>query len=186
MAIRPDREGADNRTIVWGDRRSYSSSSTDRRPGVRVPEIERKFTVETVPQQLLGPGSPIRQGYLTVEPVEVRIRARDGTHELTAKSLGGLRRIEVNVPLTAGQFGELWSLVTASVEKTRHLVETGGVVVEVDVYAGKLEGLVVAEVEFPTEQEARDFDPPAWFGREVTEDRRFRNAALARANTRPD
>jgi len=114
-----------------------------------VPEIERKFTVEMVPEQLLGPGSAIRQGYLSVEPVEVRVRSRDGAHELTVKSLGGLRRAEVNVPLTSDQFDELWPLVTAVIEKTRHLVELGGALGEVDIFGGKLVGLVVAEVEFP-------------------------------------
>jgi adenylate cyclase len=151
-----------------------------------MPEIERKFTVETVPEQLLGPGSAIRQGYLSVEPVEVRVRSRDGAHELTVKSLGGLRRAEVNVPLNSDQFDELWPLVTALVEKTRHLVELGGALGEVDVFGGKLVGLVVAEVEFPSEQEARDFAPPKWFGREVSEDSRFRNASLAGAEAPPE
>jgi adenylate cyclase len=150
-----------------------------------VPEIERKFVVDRAPEQLLGAGSAIRQGYLSVEPVEVRIRAREDAHELTVKSLGGLSRVEVTVPLTAGQFEELWPLVGAAVEKTRHLVDLDGAVVEVDVYGGKLAGLVVAEVEFASEQEAASFVPPNWLGREVTEDRRFRNAELARAEAPP-
>jgi adenylate cyclase len=150
-----------------------------------VPEIERKFVVELAPEQLLGAGSAIRQGYLSVEPVEVRVRAQGDAHELTVKSLGGLSRAEVTVPLTAGQFEELWPLVGATVEKTRHLVDLDGAVVEVDVYGGKLAGLVVAEVEFPSEEAAASFVAPAWLGREVTEDRRFRNAELARAEAPP-
>jgi len=71
-----------------------------------VPEIERKFKVETLPEDLLGPGSEIRQGYLSVEPVEIRLRARDDARELTVKSLGGLRRVEVALPLTPEQFDE--------------------------------------------------------------------------------
>jgi adenylate cyclase len=151
----------------------------------RVPEIERKFKVEVVPNGLLGPGSAIRQGYLSVEPVEIRIRAQDGARELTVKSLGGLSRVEVGLPLTAGQFDELWPLVIAFVEKARHRVGLGEAVAEVDVYGGKLAGLVVAEVEFASREEALGFAPPDWFGEEVTEDERFRNAALARAATPP-
>jgi adenylate cyclase len=152
-----------------------------------VPEIERKFTIDEVPDGLLeGRGSAIRQGYLSIEPVEVRIRSYDGdSHELTVKSLGGLSRTEVNVPLTADQFEELWQLVERVVEKIRHDLELGGHTVEVDVYGGKLEGLVVAEVEFSTEREAVDFARPPWFGTEVTDDKRYRNAALAAADGPP-
>src|SRR5262245_52635927 len=150
-----------------------------------MPEIERKFTVAGLPEGLPGPGAKIRQGYLSVEPVEVRIRAEDEARELTVKSLGGLSRVEVGLPLSAEQFDELWPLVIAFVEKTRHRVELGEAVAEVDVYGAKLEGLVVAEVEFASEEKALAFSPPSWFGDEVTEDERFRNSALARVTTPP-
>ena len=150
-----------------------------------MPEIERKFKVETLPEDLLGPSSEIRQGYLSVEPVEIRLRARDDARELTVKSLGGLRRVEVALPLTPEQFDELWPLVTAFVEKSRHLVQLAGALAEVDVYGGKLRGLVVVEVEFTSEEEAASFVPPHWFGDEITEDSRFRNAALALAGKAP-
>lgn len=151
-----------------------------------MPEIERKFAVVEAPAEVLQtPASTIRQGYLSVEPVETRIRSRDGVHELTLKSVGGLRRAEVNLPLSARQFDELWPLVERVVEKTRRAVELDGHVVEVDVYTGKLEGLVVAEVEFSSEGEAAGFQPPAWFGREVTDDLRYRNSALALADVPP-
>jgi CYTH domain-containing protein len=47
------------------------------------------------------------------------------------------------------------------------------------VYSGALTGLMVAEVEFPSEEAARAFVPPAWFGREVTNDSRYKNRRLA-------
>ena len=50
---------------------------------------------------------------------------------------------------------------------------------EVDEYAGALDGLVVAEVEFADEETARGFEPPAWFGRELTDDWRYANRSLA-------
>jgi CYTH domain-containing protein len=152
-----------------------------------MPEIERKFLVGDLPVEVRDAGADdLRQGYLTTEPVEVRIRSRAGhVHELTVKSAGGLSRAEVNVPLTREQFDELWPLVERSIEKERTVLTVGDLSVEVDVYRGKLAGLVVAEVEFPTEAAARAFTPPAWFGAEVTTDRRFRNAALAAAAAPP-
>lgn len=152
-----------------------------------MPEIERKFLVRELPEEVRrGNADRIRQGYLTIDPVEVRIRSRgDRLHELTVKSGGGLSRVEVNVALTSGQFDELWPLVQRSIEKERTLLQAGDADVEVDVYGGALAGLVVAEVEFGTEDEAHTFQPPAWFGADVTDDARFRNAALAVADRPP-
>lgn len=152
-----------------------------------MPEIERKFLVRDLPPEVReARPDHIRQGYLTLEPVEVRIRSRaDRPHELTLKSTGGLTRAEVNVVLTPEQFEELWPLVQRSIEKQRTVLELEGWTVEVDVYVGKLAGLVVAEVEFGTEAEAELFAPPAWFGVEVTTDDRFRNSALATAESPP-
>lgn len=150
-----------------------------------MPEIERKFVVDEIPAGILERPDKIRQGYLSIEPVEVRVRSRGDTHVLTVKSLGGLTRTEVELPLNAAQFDELWPLVQAVLEKQRQIVDLAGLLLEVDVYEGKLAGLVVAEVEFGSEAEAESFVPPEWFGREVTDDSRFRNAALAQADGPP-
>src|SRR5512133_1343241 len=145
-----------------------------------MPEIERKFLVDDLPEEVrASTATHIRQGYLTVEPAEVRIRSSDTSHELTVKSLGGLTRAEVTLPLTPEQFEELWPLVQGSIEKERARYEVDGGTAEVDVYRGPLAGLVVAELEFPSEAEAAGFVPPPWFGTEVTTDPRYRNAALA-------
>jgi adenylate cyclase len=146
-----------------------------------MPEIERKFLVDDLPEDVrVTPATHIRQGYLTVEPAEVRIRSSDDTsHELTVKSLGGLTRAEVTLPLTPEQFEELWPLVQRSIEKDRTRYQVDGGTAEVDVYRGQLAGLVVAELEFPSEAAAAAFVPPHWFGTEVTTDPRYRNAALA-------
>ena len=56
----------------------------------------------------------------------------------------------------------------------------GGLVIELDVYTGDLEGLVVAEVEFDSEEAAEAFAPPEWFGEDVTDDVRYKNQRLAR------
>ena len=66
--------------------------------------------------------------------------------------------------------------------KVRHFVPLGeGLRAEVDVYAGELDGLRTAEVEFDSRADADRFEPPAWFGEELTGDERYANRSLATA-----
>jgi adenylate cyclase len=147
-------------------------------------EIERKFLVAEVPADLGDhPSGRLRQGYLAVEPggSEVRIRQDHATTVLTVKRGTGRTRVEEEVPIERAAFDRLWPLTEGRrVEKVRHLVPAGdGLVLEVDVYDGDLEGLVVAEVEFPSEAAADAWVPPAWLGAEVTADERYKNHNLA-------
>ena len=152
-------------------------------------EIERKFLVAEVPDGLERSGaSEIRQGYLAVDgEAEVRVRRRDDAATLTVKRGAGRAREEAEIEIDAASFETLWPLTLGRrVEKTRHLVPTdGGLTIELDVYSGALRGLVVAEVEFDDDDQARAFAPPAWLGAEVTEDPRFKNQALARDGAPP-
>ena len=145
-------------------------------------EIERKFLLNAVPPLVEGrPWSRIDQGYIAIaDDVEVRIRARDDEHLLTAKGGQGLVRREVTVPLSAEQFEELWPLTAGRrVRKRRWVIAHDDVELEIDVFDDDLEGLVVVEVEFASTEVGRGFTPPEWFGPEVTDDPRYRNAALA-------
>ena len=75
---------------------------------------------------------------------------------------------------------ELWPLTEGRrLHKRRHVIPHGDLQIEVDVYEGDLEGLVVAEIEFASEEEARGFEPPDWIGEEVTGDVRYLNETLA-------
>src|SRR5580765_8127269 len=97
-------------------------------------EIERKFLVSDPPDEI-GTQTHIRQGYLSIEPAEVRVRSRDDEqHELTVKSVGGLTRTEVSVALTPEQFEGLWPLARSSVEKDRSTYGVGGWTAEGAVY----------------------------------------------------
>jgi adenylate cyclase len=148
-------------------------------------EIERKFLVAEPPSDLARwPSSAIEQGYLAVadDRTEVRVRRRDGRAAvLTVKSGGGRQRVEEEIDIEPERFERLWPLtVGRQIEKTRYEIPADdGAVIELDVYAGDLDGLVVAEVEFESDEKADAFEPPPWFGREVTDDPRYKNQRLA-------
>jgi adenylate cyclase len=152
-----------------------------------VSEIERKFRVARVPMGL-GDGTSLRQAYVAVEgDVEVRVRS-DGTHHvLTVKGGTGLERDEVEVAIDPAVFTDLWRLARdRQLEKTRYRVDLDGLTAELDVYAGTLAGLAVVEVEFASRRDAEVFDPPDWFGAELTGVAGWSNAALARHGAPPD
>ena len=151
-------------------------------------EIERKFFVTDPPAgDILGPGVPLRQGYLAGEgDVEVRVRIAPSGAWITVKAGRGAARTEVEVAVDPDEAEALWvHTVGRRLEKVRYRVPVTGGVAEVDRYGGELEGLWTAEVEFPSVDAASAFVPPAWFGAELTDVDGWSNAALARQG-RPD
>jgi adenylate cyclase len=144
-------------------------------------EVERKFRLREPPDLSGADSDPIEQGYLAVGAEgEVRLRRKGERTLLTVKRGAGLSRGEAEVEVTPDQFEQLWPLTDGRrLHKRRHLLPLDGLEVEVDVYEGELEGLIVAEIEFDSEERARAFDPPAWLGDEVTGDERFLNENLA-------
>ena len=148
-------------------------------------EIERKFLVDALPPDIdRHPASALEQGYVAIhaDGTEARIRRRDGASMLTIKSSGGLVRVEEELEIDDATFERLWPLTEGrQIEKVRHLspADPPAQVIELDVYGGDLDGLVVAEIEFESEAEADAFVPPAWLGRDVTGDARFKNQRLA-------
>jgi adenylate cyclase len=147
-------------------------------------EVERKWLVETAaPEALDAPAERIDQGYLTIGDAgaETRVRRKGDRFWITVKSGSGLARNETEVELTAGQFEALWPATEgARVEKVRHSMPTGdGHLIELDVYSGVLDGLIVVEVEFDDPWGAESFVVPFWFGREITADAAYKNQRLA-------
>jgi adenylate cyclase len=146
-------------------------------------EIERKFLVPELPPALeQSQATRIEQGYLAIasDGTEVRVRRRDGETLLTVKGGAGRSRTEEEIVIDAGRFARLWPLTEGRrLEKTRYLIPAEDLNIELDVFSGALTGLVVAEVEFASEEAADVFEPPAWFGAEVTDDARFKNQCLA-------
>jgi len=151
-------------------------------------EIERKFLVDRRPGGL-AEGDRIDQGYLAIgdDGVEVRVRRRRDDMTLTIKSGPGMTRTEVELEIDAQRFDALWPLTEGRrVTKTRYLIPLDGdVTAELDVYSGAHDGLLTAEIEFPSVEASEAFEPPAWLGREVTGDGDYANQALAMTGRSP-
>ena len=146
-------------------------------------EIERKFLVRQIPEQLKHRRHyQIAQGYLAAEPGgrHVRLRKKGKTTSLTFKVGRGAHREEREIKLSPKQFAALWPATAGRrLRKVRYDIPWRNLVIEIDVYRGKHSGLVVAEVEFPDLVTCREFKPPRWFGREVTGQKRYSNVRLA-------
>jgi adenylate cyclase len=146
-------------------------------------EIERKFLVATLPNLQVLEAVQVRQGYLTAveDSVEVRLRQSGDACFVTLKSGSGVQRSEYEITIGRSQFGVLWPATDGRrIEKTRYQGRLGDqLVFELDVFSGDLAPLTFVEVEFTSVEAASDFVPPGWFGKEVTDDKRFKNKALA-------
>ena len=146
-------------------------------------EIERKFLVQWLPDNIKRARHfIIDQGYLATESAgrQVRLRKTGKATSLTFKVGRGSHREEREVKVSPKQFATLWpGTVGRRLRKVRYEIPWEGLLIEVDIYRGRHEGLVVAEVEFPDTASCRRFEPPWWFGREVTGEKRYSNVRLA-------
>lgn len=142
-------------------------------------EIERKFLVEGDEWRALGVGEVFRQGYLsTVKERTVRIRAVGEQAWITIKGLTvGATRAEFEYPIPLSDAEQMLALCEQPIiEKTRHVVDFGGLRWEVDEFRGVNHGLIVAEVEL--DDPDQPIELPDWIGAEVTDDPRYYNANL--------
>ncbi len=146
-------------------------------------EIERKFLVGSESWRAgAGPGRRMRQGYLHAGPEgTVRVRIAGDEAWLAVKGeTRGLERAEYEYPIPRADAEAMLARLCRPplVEKTRYVVPFAGRRWEVDVFEGANAGLVIAEVELPAADAAVTLPP--WAGREVSNDARYFNAALAR------
>ena len=144
-------------------------------------EIERKYLIHKLPEDLeTYPCRKIQQAYLCTNPV-VRIRRQDQDYYLTYKGGGLMVREEYNLPLNKDAYQHLLKKADGIVlSNTRYLLPlTDTLTTELDVFDSPYQGLWLAEVEFPTEEEANAFVPPAWFGEDVTFSSAYHNSTLS-------
>ncbi len=146
-------------------------------------EIERKFLVTGDGYKAMACGSSrICQGYICRDrgrTVRVRVRGTQGFLTIKGPSAdGGISRYEYETEVSLDDAAQMLRLCQEGlVDKSRWLVDYGGHTFEVDEFYGDNAGLVVAEVELSSPDEA--FDRPPFLGREVTGDRRFYNSSLS-------
>lgn len=146
-------------------------------------EIERKFLVlSDAFKSISVTQNQIAQGYLNSDPertVRVRIKNNQGFITIKGKSNeSGLSRLEWEKEIDVAEATQLLALCEKGViHKTRYEVPFGQHVVEVDVFEGENEGLIMAEIELKSETET--YAVPVWLGEEVTNDARYYNSYLS-------
>lgn len=147
-------------------------------------EIERKFLVLSSEFKTLAfAQNRIAQGYLSSVPeraVRVRIKGNQGFLTIKGKSNdSNLSRFEWEKEITVEEANLLLKLCeTGIIEKTRFEVKMGNHIFEIDEFYGENQGLVLAEIELKSEDEA--FEKPSWLGEEVTQDNRYFNSYLSK------
>ena len=160
-------------------------------------EIEKKYLVKELPDLSQFKCHEIEQGYLTRKPT-LRIRKKDDKYIFTYKSKikGSPEDINVNDEVERPLTKEAYETLREKTEgyllhKTRYLIPIRAeytermegfpdeLTVELDVFHERLEGLVFAEIEFPSEAVAGHFLAPEWLGKDVSDDYRYRNGYLS-------
>lgn len=143
-------------------------------------EIERKFLVDTRKWKPADEGTRLVQAYLSIDPnPTVRIRIAGEKAFLTIKGRSEtISRPEFEYEIPVDEAQEMMNLAISSpVEKIRYKIMHEGFSWEVDVFLGKNEGLVIAELEL--ESENQTFPRPDWLLAEVSGDRRYYNSFLS-------
>lgn len=149
-------------------------------------EIERKFLVKNDDWRTAEDGTPLqgirfRQGYLAEGNATVRVRCEGEEGRLTIKSnTQGVSRLEFEYAIPIADAEQLLDKLCKKplIEKTRYVRHEHGMCWEIDVFDGENDGLIVAEVELSSEEQA--FRLPAWVGAEVSADGRYYNVNLVK------
>lgn len=147
-------------------------------------EIERKFLLDYLPVNIdKYKKNDIKQTYIKYEP-ELRLRQMDDKFFLTKKIGTGMIREEYEIEINSEFYKSLVSNSNNTIYKTRYFIPLSSrTTAEIDVYHNKLDGLKTVEVEFETEEEANNFEVPNWFGKEVTNDKNYKNASLSKIDS---
>lgn len=143
-------------------------------------EIERKFTVKRLPENLSDyPFHIIEQAYLNTDPV-IRVRRQDDEYYMTYKGKGLLAREEYNLPLNERSYAHLKEKADGNlISKKRYLIPCAPYTIELDIFDAPFAPLIIAEVEFPSVEEAHAFLPPDWFDEDVTNDPAYHNSNMS-------
>ena len=142
-------------------------------------EIERKFLIKDPGIVDALAGERLTQGYLSHDKnatVRVRIAGTRGWLTIKGKTVGATRS-EFEYPVPEQDARQMLDELCGAIDKTRYRLPQGALCWEIDVFHGDNDGLIVAEIELPSED--TPFDKPDWLGEEVTGDPRYYNSALS-------
>jgi len=148
-------------------------------------EIEKTYLVKIIPANLSAYKSEkIKQGYVSSTHPSLRIRQKGNHFEMTKKLPVRENDYsiteEINIPLTESEFNKLWPAVERYLEKVRYYLPIeNNLTAELNLYQANLEGLAFVEVEFESEADMASFNPPLWFGKDVTQEDFASNSFLA-------
>ncbi len=148
-------------------------------------EIEKTYLVRKLPDNLSSYQSDhIKQGYISSTTSPLRIRKKGQKLELTKKmplkADDFSSAQELTILLTEEEFNKLWPLTEKFLEKSRYYIPLeDNLTAELDIFQGKLAGLVLVEVEFKSAEQMESFKPPDWFGKDVTQEAFSANVYLA-------
>lgn len=148
-------------------------------------EIEYKFTVN--PEKIAYQHYPyyeMEQAYISTSPV-IRIRKRNDDFFLTVKGKGLVKREEFEIAISSEEYNTLKAKAEGQIiSKRRYLIpyhsKNKTYTIELDVFSGSLSGLFLAEVEFSDEEEAKQFLPPDWFTKNISEEKKYHNSYLSK------
>lgn len=145
-------------------------------------EIERKFIVNKLPKLSTLDWletQNIYQVYLAIGDEQIRareiIRSNGNNFILTVKRGHGLSRKEIETSISEPTYYQLQKSVF-ELGKTRHIISINGIKTYIDVF--HQHNLIIAEIEFPNEYDAQQFEPPIWFNKEVTGEPKYENQYL--------
>jgi adenylate cyclase len=147
-------------------------------------EIERKYTVNERIQDFLKTipdGEEICQGYLNSTPERtVRVRIKGQKAYLTIKGKNeGISRMEFEYEIPLEDCRQLLEICEPfCIEKIRYTLNLDNLIWELDVFKGRLDGLIIAEVELDDEYQIINL--PDWIEKEVSDDPRYYNSNLAK------
>lgn len=164
--------GLEGQTVHPG---KYAQVERERRFLLTNPPEPSSVTVSRLitDQYLLGTRLRLRRAAFSDGRCELKL-----TQKVPVPQPGAVQGLITNTYLSPPEYEVLASLPAALLSKTRYSVPPLGV----DVFDGRLQGLVLAEAEFTTDEEAHSFDPPAECVAEVTDDTRFTGGHLVRTS----
>ncbi len=144
-------------------------------------EIERKFLVTSVPNiPILSRYTSERYLLESIEGTEERItHIGDQYYYELKRILSNTERTRDKREISEARFNKLRERAYGQLRRETFIIKKRPKVV-IQVYKDEFDGLMRAEVEFDSQEEANNFQPSKWMGREITGLAIARDSTLAR------